>query len=149
MNKPINVGPKWFRALMLPVASKRDLSALRSFALTMALAIPFVFMLILPWLFNHAVPVWPVLVSMTLALLQIFKPNFLYPIYIVWMVFASVLGWLNTNLIMMLIFYLLIVPLGLFMRVINKLQFKHRIYENSAWVIREKAPSKENLKEPF
>jgi hypothetical protein len=149
MNKPVDVGPKWFQAMMLPIASKSDVGALRSFALTMAIAIPLIFMLVLPWLFEKSIPNWPIAMSMALALMQIFKPSLLYPIYLVWIVFASALGWLNTHLIMFVIFYFIIVPIGLFMRLINKLQFKHKITEKSAWVKNQKIPSKENLKEPF
>ncbi len=44
-------------------------------------------------------------------------PPVLKPIFTVWMKFAFVLGWVNTRIIITLIFFLVITPIGLVMRV--------------------------------
>jgi fatty acid desaturase len=43
-------------------------------------------------------------------------PPLLTPIYRVWMRLAEALGWLNTRVLLILIFYLVVTPLGLIMR---------------------------------
>ena len=50
-----------------------------------------------------------------LALQRVLKP-----VYIVWMAFAFLLGWLNTRLLLGLFFYLIITPIGLVLRLTGK-----------------------------
>jgi len=47
-------------------------------------------------------------------------PIILKPIYIIWMVFAVILGWIMTRVILMLLFYMLITPIGILARVFGK-----------------------------
>ena len=63
----------------------------------------------------------------------------LRPIYTGWMRFAFVLGWINTRLILGLFFYLILTPVGLFMRLIGR-DALHRKFDpkaNTYWVKRE------------
>ena len=55
-----------------------------------------------------------------LVLLAVIRPVALGPIYKVWMKFARALGWFNTRLILALVFYLVITPIGLLMRLLGK-----------------------------
>jgi hypothetical protein len=138
-----------FKSLMLPTAGKNDIDALQNFAITMAIAFPVIFMGVLPWLVGTNMPAWPAALSILLMLLYIFVPKALYGPYLIWMVIASILGWINTKIILALAYYLLIVPTGLLMRSLKKLQYRHYEPTQSSWVKREKLPTKENLKEPF
>lgn len=45
-----------------------------------------------------------------------FAPILLKPAYLVWMRFAAMLSWINTRLILTVIFYLLFTPIGLIIR---------------------------------
>lgn len=140
----------WFRSkVMLPLETKQDTEALKSFAITMSIAFPVVFMLLLPWAFSAAIPAWPVYLSLILSALYIFAPTFLYYPYLVWMIIASILGFINTRLILAFAYYLLIVPTGVFMQWRKGLQYKPFESKQSAWIKREKLPNKDNLKEPF
>jgi predicted membrane protein len=138
-----------FAPIMLPVSDKNDVDALQSFAITMAIAFPVIFMGVLPWFFGHSMPLWPMVLSLLLMLLHIFWTTALYWPYYVWMVIASVLGWINTKIILAFAYALLIVPTGLIMKALNKLQYKSIASDQSAWIPREKKPNKDNLKEPF
>ena len=40
-------------------------------------------------------------------------PIILKPLYIIWMVFAVILGWFMTRLILMILFYFILTPIGL------------------------------------
>ncbi len=143
---------KQLQKVMLPLASKDDLSALKSFAITMAIAFPVVFSLLLPWLFSAEMPIWPFAVSIVLGILYLVVPHLLYYPYVGWMVIASILGWLNTKLLLGIIFYLLITPIGVMMKALGKLQYKHRVHKPSNWVTRDDKQSqkqKARLEEPF
>mgnify|MGYP003330419467 CR=1 FL=1 len=62
-------------------------------------------------------------------------PIILKPIYIVWMVFAVVLGWFMTRVILSLLFYVIITPIGLIMRAFGKdfLDIKKQALKGSYW----------------
>ena len=47
-------------------------------------------------------------------------PPLLKPIYFVWMIFAAILGWIMTRVVLSFIFYLIITPIGLFTRLIGQ-----------------------------
>ncbi|MFC4699137.1 SxtJ family membrane protein [Glaciecola siphonariae] len=140
---------KPFDSIMLPLAQPEDKDTLQSFALTMAVAFPVVFMLAVPWLFATSVPMWPAVVSLLLMVLYIFNAKMLYVPYVLWMIVASILGWLNTKLILALAYFLLIVPMGICMRLLGKLQYKSIERQKSAWQARSAPITKQNLKEPF
>jgi len=140
----------WFsQSMMLPLVSKNDYEGLKTFAINMSIAFPVIFMLLLPWLFNGNMPHWPALLSIVLMLLYFLKPALLYYPYVIWMIIASVLGFINTRIILALAYYCLIVPIGLFMQWRKGLQYKQYSRHESAWQKREVNPTKENLKEPF
>jgi multisubunit Na+/H+ antiporter MnhG subunit len=73
-----------------------------------------------------------------------FFHSLLRPVYIGWMKFAFVLGWINTRLILGIFFYLVLTPVGLFMRLIGR-DALHRKFDRKAttyWVKREPAEFK-------
>ena len=47
-------------------------------------------------------------------------PSSLKPIYLIWMVFALLLGWFMTRIILSLLFYLVITPIGFISRIFGK-----------------------------
>ena len=52
--------------------------------------------------------------------LGIMIPILLKPIYILWMTFAVILGWVMTRVVLSLVFYLIITPIALITRLIGK-----------------------------
>ena len=74
-------------------------------------------------------------ISGTFIGLGLIIPIILKPIYIVWMVFAVVLGWFMTRFILSLLFYVIITPIGLVMRTFGKdfLDIKKQSVQGSYW----------------
>lgn len=52
--------------------------------------------------------------------LGVVTPILLKPIYILWMTFAVILGWVMTRVVLSLVFYLIITPIGLITRLIGE-----------------------------
>lgn len=94
--------------------------ALRDFGLVMAVMLPVIFGLLLPWIWDFAMPIWPLIVAPVFALAALVFPKVLLPLYFVWMKLALVLGWINTRLILGLIFYVIIAPTGFVLRLLGK-----------------------------
>ena len=66
-------------------------------------------------------------------------PAALKPIYKIWMILAFCLGWINTRLILLVVFYLLVTPIGLLARLFRKdfLDIKFNKDARSYWQKRE------------
>jgi Saxitoxin biosynthesis operon protein SxtJ len=59
---------------------------------------------------------WSLLLGGILMALALAWPRSLTHVYRLWMRVGEVLGWINTRIILSVLFYLLFTPLGLFMR---------------------------------
>ena len=70
--------------------------------------------------------------------LGIIIPILLKPIYIVWMTFAVMLGWVMTRVILSIVFYLIITPIGLITKLLGEdfLALK-KVESDSYWNYRD------------
>lgn len=98
--------------------------ALREFAYTMAGAFVIIFCVILPWLFSRAIPLWPIVIAVILLLQAIIYPPSLIPVQTLWMRIGGILGWINTRIILGIVFFILLTPIGWLQRVRGKLTYK-------------------------
>ena len=71
-------------------------------------------------------PNWPWLGAVLIALWAVLHPASLTFLYRPWMKFAVVAAWLNTRLIMLLLFYGIILPIGLLRRIFGKDSMRRR-----------------------
>jgi len=69
-------------------------------------------------------------ISIFLFVLGIAAPLILKPVYVVWMVFATILGWVMTRVILTLLFYVVCTPIGLILRLSGK-QLLEIIWDDS------------------
>lgn len=69
-------------------------------------------------------PPWVVLalvsIAAVLSLLSAVAPAWLRPVYRGWMRVGEVLGWINTRIILTLVFFLVVTPIGLLMRLFGR-----------------------------
>lgn len=89
---------------------------LRKFGFMMAGVLSLGFGLLFPLLFGKSISLLFWEVSLFFLLLAWFKPLWLKPIYQIWMKIGHVLGWVNTRIILGIIFFALITPMGFIMR---------------------------------
>jgi hypothetical protein len=90
---------------------------LREFALITSAVVAGLFGLALPWLFGFGWPLWPWVLAGLLSVLGLLAPAAVRPIYRTWMRFGLLLSKITTPLIMGLVFFLVITPMGLIRRV--------------------------------
>lgn len=81
--------------------------------------------------------------SIAFFVLGLVMPVILKPFFIIWMHFAFMLGWINTRLILVIIFYLLFTPISLIMRFFGLDPLELKVDKNKAsyWKDREKKQS--------
>ena len=78
------------------------------------------------------------IIASTFVGLGLILPVLLKPIYFVWMTFAAILGWVMTRVILSILFYLIITPIGLITRLLGEdfLKLK-KINSKSYWNSRD------------
>ena len=96
-----------------PTPSHKEL---REFGLLIGIFFPVVFGLLGPLLRGHAMPTWPWHVAVPAILLGLACPKALTWPYRGWMALGHGLGWVNSHIILGLVFLLLIQPMALLKR---------------------------------
>jgi len=74
------------------------------------------------------------------VILGVFLPSRLGPIYRIWMKIAWLISWINTRVLLGAFFYIVITPIGLFMKLARKdlLSLKLQKDKDSYWTKRER-----------
>jgi hypothetical protein len=93
---------------------------LRTFGLVFGALIAGVFGVVMPWLYQFAFPLWPWVLASILSVLALLKPTLLFYINKVWLLIGNILGFINTRIVLGLLFYVLILPIGIIFRVLRK-----------------------------
>ena len=89
---------------------------LREFALLIGFGFPILIGWLVPSLFGHQLRVWTVWIGVIGLLLGFTAPRLLHYPYKVWMSFGYVLGWINSHIILGLVFILVLLPIAFIMR---------------------------------
>lgn len=110
---------------MITQYQKPGVSELRSFGLLFGVFLILVLGIVIPVLRQeldalfsdlNLWPRWPWVVGASVIAWAVIHPASLFLLHRPWMIFADVAGWLNTRIIMFLLFYFLILPIGFIMR---------------------------------
>ncbi|NND59714.1 MAG: hypothetical protein HKN49_05550 [Gammaproteobacteria bacterium] len=107
----------------MKLIDRQDTRGLRQFGLLLAVMLPLIFFAVLPWLFGHERPFWPLYAAAILAVIATLLPRLLYPVYRAWMFVARILGFVTNTAILGTAFVLIIIPMGLLLRLTGKLQY--------------------------
>ena len=117
---------------------KTDTKALRDFGFIMALA--FMFITVVFYL-KHRVYLKPtIIVSFLFLGAGIFRPQILKHFYIIWMKLADILSWIMTRVILTIVFFIVLTPLGIIVKLTGRdlLDLKIDKNANSYWIKVEK-----------
>jgi hypothetical protein len=79
-------------------------------------------------------------IGVLLILFGLILPNLLKPLNKIWMTLAVILGWFMSRVILFILYYVIITPIGIFLKLIGKdfLQLKIDKSSKSYWETREK-----------
>ena len=115
----------------------REKSSNRSFGIIFFI----VFLLISFWpiMDGQALRVWSLVVSLIFLILGILNSKILTPINLAWIKLGEILGRFIAPVVMAVIYFLIVTPIGLFMRIIGKDLLNIKFSQNSSyWIKREK-----------
>ena len=123
---------------------------LRKFGLTTGAIVAVLFGLLLPWLFNHGYPFWPWILAGVLWLWALIAPATLKPVYNGWMKVGHVLGWINTRIILGLMFYTVFFAVGLVLKILGKDPMSRKIDKSAeSYRVPSRVHTKDHVERPF
>jgi hypothetical protein len=106
--------------LTTPTPHPPDARELRRFGLLMAAVIGGLFGALIPLLKGTPVRLWPWVLAALFLVPALALPRALGPVHRVWMRLGHALGWVNTRILLTLVFYTIITPMGLAMRALGR-----------------------------
>jgi hypothetical protein len=105
---------------------------------------------VLPLLLHHWMPVWPWVVAFGLWLAAWLRPTALGNLHRGWTRLGLALGWVNTRVILTLLFAVAIVPLGFVMRVFGRDRMARKLERDSAsYRVPSRNRSDKDMERPF
>lgn len=117
---------------------KRHLAATRGELKRFGLVFLAIMALLTAYLLWKDSPAWPstAIAGAIFLVLAVAIPEALRPLYVVWMAIGAVLAWVNTRIILGAVFYLVMTPIGLLMKLGGKDILGTRIDPDAAtyWV---------------
>lgn len=125
-------------------------SELRNFGLIFGAFIAVIFGALLPFLFSGTYRSWPWMVGGFFALWALIHPLSLKPVFHLWIKIGNVLNYVNTRLILAIVFFGLFLPIGGGMRLFgwDAMKRKSRAEETSFRTASTKRPSS-HLERPY
>lgn len=101
---------------LIPAPSRKQL---RDFGVLVGMAFPVLLGWLLPALHQHPFRTWTLWIGLPTLILGLLSPQFLVKPYRAWMALGHGLGWINSHIILGLVFCFVVQPIALFMRLIG------------------------------
>jgi hypothetical protein len=129
---------------------------LREFGFVFAGGLIVFFGLLIPWIFDKpwvwqtGGARWPWIGAAVFASTGLILPQVLKPVYLLWMKLGHALGWINTRIILGLVFFIMFAPVALMLRILGKDPLHRKLDEKTETyrVASTKLP-RERMEKPF
>ena len=127
-----------------------DRAGLRRYGLMMSSVIALLFGLALPWLLSRPWPICPWVLAAAFLLAAMLAPSALAPVYNAWMRLGLMLGWINSRIILSVLFFLIITPTGWLLRLFGKDPMqRQRQPQQSSYRTPSKATRPDHMNHPY
>ena len=123
------------------------ISSNRSFGIVFFIV--FLFIALYPITYSEDIRIWSLIISFIFIILGLLNSKILTPLNKSWFKFGVILGKIISPIIMGIIFFLVVTPIGLLMKVLGKdlLRLKYNKKDNTYWI--EKNGPKSKMKNQF
>jgi len=127
-----------------------DSKGYRKFGLTTGAIVIGLFGLLIPWLFGLNYVKWPWILGGVLILWALLAPSTLKPVYVGWMKFGNVMNWINTRIILGILFYGIFLPIGVVMRLFGNDPMHRKLDSStSSYRVVSEKHGKDNVEHPY
>ena len=109
----------------------------------------FIIIALWPLLNNGNIRIWSIIVSIIFLILGLLNSKILTPFNKLWMRLGALLGLIVSPIVMGVVYFVVITPIGLIMKIFGKdvLNLKIDKNKNTYWTLKKKIPSK--MKDQF
>ena len=104
----------------------------------------FIFFLIIsiyPLIYGEDLRLWSLILSIVFLILGLLNSKILTPLNSLWFKFGLLLGKIVSPIIMLIIFFFVVTPIGLFMRLIGKDLLRLKFNKNKSYWIEKSEPN--------
>jgi hypothetical protein len=135
---------------MLHEIPELDAKGLRHFALTTGGIVAILFGLLFPWLLNLGLPLWPWLLAGVLGIWGLIAPRTLRPVYRGWMRFGQLASRITTPIILGIVFYGVVMPMGLVMRLVGHDPMRRKLdTDDDSYRVRSTPAPRDSVERPY
>ncbi len=140
-----------FRINKLNLTLNTDKKELRKFGFIIGIGMALMFGLMIPLIFSKPFHIWPWITFAVFSFFALTLPTCLKPIYVAWMTVGHIIGNINARIILIIIFYLLITPIGLLVKIFQGDPLEKKIDPTlkSYRIFSENESYKERMERPF
>ena len=103
----------------------------------------FLLIALYPLINDESVRIWSLVISIVFLVLGIFNSRILTPLNLLWFKFGIALGKILTPIIMGIVFFLVVTPIGIFMRILRKDLLNLKFKKKGTYWIEKKGPKSE------
>ena len=126
-----------------------DRKGLREFALTTAGIVAVLFGLFFPWFLERPIPKWPWVITVVLGVWGLVAPQTLRPVYRGWMMIGLLISKVTTPIIMGVVFFGVVTPMGLARRLTGKDALARTFDKSASYRVPSHKPPVSKLEKPF
>jgi hypothetical protein len=126
-----------------------DRKGLREFALTTAGIVAVLFGLFFPWILERPIPRWPWVITVVLGVWGLVAPQTLRLVYRGWMMLGLLISKVTTPIIMGVVFFLVVTPMGLVRRITGKDAMARSFDKSTSYRVPSRKAPVRNLEKPF
>ena len=113
------------------------ISSNRSFGILFCIV--FAIVALWPIMSGGSLRIWPIPISLIFLILGLLNSKLLNPLNFAWVKFGELLGRIIAPIVMAIIYFMIVTPIGLFMRLIGKDLLNTKFSKvNSYWIKRDK-----------
>ena len=105
---------------------------LREFGFIFGLGLPLIIGWLIPSLSGHEPRIWALYIGILTLILSILFPNILKLPYEIWIRIGLILGWINSKIILGMVFFVILIPISIIMKFfkydpLNKYQSSYKL----------------------
>jgi len=129
---------------------KNSKKELQQFGMTLGTIIPLLFGIILPWLWGYQFPLVPWLIGGLLWSIALTFPLSLQSLYRTWMKIAKIMAFVNSSIILGIIFFVVVTPMGFIMKLVqyDPLKIK-KTFNQETYRINSQVKNRETMEKPY
>ena len=102
-------------------------NTLREFGIIFGLGLPIIIGWLIPTFFGHAPRTWTLFIGIPILIISIFYPRVLKLPYKIWIKIGIILGWINSKIILGVVYFVILIPISLVMKLFKYDPLKKKI----------------------